>query len=425
MPDLPKVRVVIYSPPTERYYSPNKEDLGPFLDDGPVLNADGIQSSGLNDQGDILKRLEYLINQIKKAETNLKDDPKVLRLFVAPEWFFRRKDRPYYLKEATTMLDELLKESLSPPLNSWMIVPGTILWGDKTGEKWTIYNVAPVVCDGKLLSLVHKDQEGSDIPEGENGNYNWGIYDVPIPPRSADNSPEALEERKKKVHDMSVRVIKELGKPLGDTDTQGYFSCRNIQFGLCICADQNSPRLKKLVVEKTKQFIKKKLGIDLQNDIQITSDPTPENKGKKKKKPKTTIPEKVELTPDLENFLHFVYNANMVHINLLVSCGAGFTPKNASAKTGGFLIQSDGKIRNQSNNFCAQVKRNPKFEIDKYNFPIQPKCPTFPVLEKRVFPSGSTDPLSRLFFYDELLDFNPPTVSNSLQSTSAKATQGS
>jgi hypothetical protein len=402
----PPVRVVIYAPPTVRYYEQEDEAFGPFLDD--VLLNEKRQPI----QGDITQRLNYLISLIKRANGELgMDGPEVLKLFIAPEWFFRRKGDPYSLKkEVKPMLQSLLKQSTTPALKSWLILPGSIVWGKKTGEKWTIYNLAPAVHNGQLLSLVHKSDEGMDIPRGQKNRYSWGIYDM------ATNLPPTAEREKE-----AIKISKEVFTLLGRKpksllkNCQGFFNCQGIDFALNICADQQG-RLKYNVTEEVEKACKKRLGLELSNI---------------KKEQGEIVKEKdVLLNEGLKNAIIDLFDEKFADVQLLVSCGATFDANSTVAKRGGYLIQSDGKGEPESDlqkkMLGASVRQIPGLKLSYKNIAKGGQFIEIPnvnssnvdsIQPKRVFPDGSTDPFTRIFIFDELLDLNPAPVAATLQST--------
>lgn len=104
----------------------------------------------------------------------------VLPVFQAPEWFFRRPDRPYTPAEKNAVVAMLAERSANYP--NLMIVGGTILWAQGLdnpgagGENIKVYNSAPVIMNGQVIRLYDKKNEGGDIAGYEHlniGMANW------------------------------------------------------------------------------------------------------------------------------------------------------------------------------------------------------------------------------------------------------------
>lgn len=400
MPPLPRVKVVLFTPSTARYVYP------PGFERGTELGGESLDAA-YQDGGDISKRLDHLINTIKRANGILGQvETDTIRLFVAPEWFFRRMDSPYSLSETTKMLTSLIKQSSSPPLSSWIIAPGTVLWGKKNGEKWTVYNMAPVVFNGQLLSVVHKRDEGFDIPDGQRNTYQWGIYDLNNSPTVI--TPEIYAKRNKKCMEISNEVIGALPKKWKNVDNQGLFSCKGISFALNICADQGG-RLKKIIENRVSEKIRKnkRLNFKLENIKENSSSPQG--------------PNDIVINDEIRNLLIENFNEEFAHIHILISCGSQFRIDNVIAKRGGFLVQSDGSFRGrvQTDNLVANVRRNPDLNV---TFEMKPTVNSRNVqmsLNKSVSPAGSQDIYTRLFIIDDLLDLNPAPIAGTVPSATS------
>jgi hypothetical protein len=104
----------------------------------------------------------------------------VLPVFEAPEWFFRRSDRPYLPAEKDQVVNLLASVSASFP--NMLIVAGTILWAeglDNPGVNGTnikLYNTAPIVMNGRLQKLYDKKNEGGDTSGYESLNIGLGNW---------------------------------------------------------------------------------------------------------------------------------------------------------------------------------------------------------------------------------------------------------
>ncbi|CAN5739945.1 hypothetical protein BH23ACT12_BH23ACT12_19660 [soil metagenome] len=114
----------------------------------------------MKDGDDVKKRINNLLVQISEAGRildNNKDPKGTLRLFIAPEWYFRPSKRSaiaYQLKDMKLIVKTIV--DLSHQLPTTLILPGTVYWGQKERGETRVFNCAPAVFNGKLLSLHHK-----------------------------------------------------------------------------------------------------------------------------------------------------------------------------------------------------------------------------------------------------------------------------
>ena len=99
--------------------------------DGPHARVEYLLAT-LKDMDDVLKQAPY---KAQEDEVERRSGRPLLRLFVAPEWYFRRDTRPYTPDELFTAIERLKSRSTQDPFNRWLIVPGSVFWGFPTEHK--------------------------------------------------------------------------------------------------------------------------------------------------------------------------------------------------------------------------------------------------------------------------------------------------
>lgn len=77
--------------------------------------------------------VDLVIDCLRKAEEVFAAEepyiPNELRLFIAPEWFFRKPDDPYSHAQMRHIVDELLRKTGTDEFQHWLVIPGTIYFG--------------------------------------------------------------------------------------------------------------------------------------------------------------------------------------------------------------------------------------------------------------------------------------------------------
>lgn len=191
-----KIRVIAYS-----------LFVGNAGTDGPHM------SLSMTDQ---LKKFEA---HLRLGRTSVSDGSDVLRLFIAPEWYFSQSATNYQPSELGMLIAKLLAMSESFP--EVLIIPGSIAWSlpfeldptptpqapkkswnpfrkkektpvepevsqpfglemnpaKKSGE--IVYNTVPVIRNKKIVHIYHKRIEGGEIKEKDRGKK-FG-FQFPIP----------------------------------------------------------------------------------------------------------------------------------------------------------------------------------------------------------------------------------------------------
>lgn len=109
---------------------------------------------------------------------------QVLHLFLGPEWYFRRGNRPYPQHDminVLNLLNELLtKDDSYKPCRKWLIMPGTIYWGmqmEQTGRsRWFVFNTLPIYWQGSFFTYLKRNEADIDSSLKKSGAEIWGQY---------------------------------------------------------------------------------------------------------------------------------------------------------------------------------------------------------------------------------------------------------
>ncbi|MCB0569516.1 MAG: hypothetical protein KDC66_07130 [Phaeodactylibacter sp.] len=400
----PPVRVVAFTPPTGR----------PFGTDC-ILNTEiKFLSDAYNDNDDIIQRWGLALKKINIAGTylarNFPSDPSsTLKLFVGPEWLFRKKNikqtdaqieskkntplkyaPPYAQDDVIKLLKQIIKDSQLTPYNSWLIIPGTIYWGKKgaKGKKWDTYNVAPVVYNGQLLSLVHKQKEADKWDAHEDWGNGQGNDNILL--------AKALES--------SANIVKQLSLDIKQVDTRGLFECENIRFALEICGDHLSSgggRLFKELKNELSPQLKTRLNVGFDDSGFLTN-----------------LNDTNDAIP--------IFNETLRDIQLLVSCGSKPAPSGNVTRIGGYFINADGSVSERTAARSSIPDRmygslqgitnliSRRGMGNKY-FPTI--AASDELSQRTLIPANSTDVYQRLTIYNALLDLNSGPVSSSVTET--------
>jgi hypothetical protein len=211
------IKVVMYTPFTGRRTEDNKK----------LLQARQMIGGLLRDGDKPLLRTQWLVSKLNAANTHLEtnNDPAPNRLFLAPEWYFRPAKGAYTRNDMSQIVNALLTASIDA--KKFLIIPGSIYWGEKVGKTTMIYNTTPVVWNGTLLAVITKQNEADiDAERKADGSETWGIG-----------------HQNGKTQDQITSELRQLfgGSTL---PTTGLFKWSpNIEVAVEICRDHNSGRL--------------------------------------------------------------------------------------------------------------------------------------------------------------------------------------
>lgn len=211
-----------------------------------------------------LKKGEFLKTDFKAAGMI---DPTILRIFLAPEWVFRKPNttmaventrlgvmqdvavHAYWSPKEFGKITKGLLE-LSTEEKDMLIVAGSILWAQPgkivvdvkkgaTEDLAVVYNTTIVVCNGEIVHIYHKQHEGIDtsILDGASGNV-FGMD-----PKQNNRKQEDFSY----LHDAKSKCVATVDldgntiKPL----VSNTFKFKRLKFGIEICIDHSKGVLKK------------------------------------------------------------------------------------------------------------------------------------------------------------------------------------
>jgi len=89
-----------------------------------------------------------------QARTEGTGPPRVLGVFTAPEWFFKRPYQPFDSADKHVITGHIA--ALSAELPHLLIVPGSILWAEGAGDDLALRNTTVAFLDGRLLRELDK-----------------------------------------------------------------------------------------------------------------------------------------------------------------------------------------------------------------------------------------------------------------------------
>jgi len=195
---------------TRRFYTTLQVGIAPeFVDcKNKETNKDpAFPSSCFEGSSDT--RLKQLDSLVSATVGKFRKSPGSLNVFSAPEWFFRKQSEAFSKDEMAAIIAQLKRMSKSYP--GLLLAPGSIFWGvqDKNG-KWIIFNCAPVLMNGRVVTFHCKSGEDDHLSYDEV----WG---------PSQNTPLANNER------ASTRKL-----------DKKIFEVGNLRMGMDICLDHTS-----------------------------------------------------------------------------------------------------------------------------------------------------------------------------------------
>jgi hypothetical protein len=106
-------------------------------------------------------RLEIMNVALQKAISLAKSPPNVLKVFVAPEFFWTGHGTSVPADQAESIVDHLLK--ISKDQSDWLFVFGTIVVVEGQGPNYEVMNFAPVIADGQRWAMSKKYISNVDL----------------------------------------------------------------------------------------------------------------------------------------------------------------------------------------------------------------------------------------------------------------------
>lgn len=144
-------------------FTPELKGSGELV--GDKLKQEEQEQSNNDDDGHVKARLNIVTKRIlnayqEHAKTN--PEPTTVFVFLGPEWYFRRPDRPYSRKEKKQVIDSIVAVSALFP--NMVIMPGTLISADYSKKKgwYKLTNTAMVAWNGTLLKTIDKQDPNGD-----------------------------------------------------------------------------------------------------------------------------------------------------------------------------------------------------------------------------------------------------------------------
>lgn len=333
------LRVVIYPPST---------NIDPATGRFDYLVTAGVADS-------VTARVECLRERLATAERETADDgAAVQKVFVAPEWYFRKREGSFTEAEKGQIISGLT--GLSAAFPRWLIVPGSIFWGmpgqtcpwSKEGKKARIrtrvFNQVPVLFAGKVIYTYSKLYDADIMKPRPAGGYSptalsdtefWGMY------RDVSGTGDVVRPKAQNGWADEAMVM---------AQSQGLFKAGDLSVGLEVCRDHAESLLMKYHADDPIEY-------------------------------------RISKGPDL---------------HIVITCSCGMVPGKIIARSGGFGIHAEGDTGNEerkilgASNQVYAIKRDARGVLDfSSKVPVHRRRSA--VVERRV--SGSTI-ADRLFIYD-------------------------
>jgi hypothetical protein len=139
--------------------------------------------TGSPDVLDMGLRVALLADMLRRADGNLPAataeqgaldaDGQVMRVFAAPEWLFRRSDRPLTEQEKDDILAQLTHLAAEYP--QWLIVPGTIFFTTSPPGALVndVFNIAPVFHEGQVRLLTKQHEQDALVTAADRISAPW------------------------------------------------------------------------------------------------------------------------------------------------------------------------------------------------------------------------------------------------------------
>jgi hypothetical protein len=220
-----------------------------------------------NAEKDISKRCAIMKTAIRETLTDSKidGDSKTLKIFMAPEFYFRGTEGAYPLEKVSSILAEMRNYTKNEKFKHWMFVFGTALGYLDASDKKEIFNVALIQKGG--VNTAEKDQSA-----GHNAVlvYKEFISHIDFL-RDKNKDWTNKDERIVRVASGESLVIPTLGSrdlgTMGANDASEYnasglgggsiFEMNGINFGLEVCLDHLLGRLRGAIANKDTSWIGK------------------------------------------------------------------------------------------------------------------------------------------------------------------------
>jgi hypothetical protein len=207
----------------------------------PVFSATGVKGTYVgvsNDDEDILNKVAYMCDAVNDAATAVGTagyGSDCLKIFVAPEFFFRGSRGSYAVEKIPDIVEALVKHVNKIAFKDWLFVFGSAIGVDESGASKTISNVALVIPGfGGQPRLVMKEYKSwIDFVEASS---------EPLALKNPDLSHANRAKSKQQGMASLMQVNKEY--QLNPDDGGGIFDEYGIRFGVEVCLDHYRSRLR-------------------------------------------------------------------------------------------------------------------------------------------------------------------------------------
>lgn len=211
-----------------------------------------------NSEADIRFRCHLMRNAIKTAAASphVVVSKSTLKIFMAPEFYFRGKEGAYPIEQVSTIMENLRTYVRSPRFGDWLFVFGTALGYLDDGTSKEVFNVAMVQrggtdnTDASSCLIVYKEliSHIDFIREGvKSGSWGKSKYRVGLIGKSSGSS--GLLRPTRGSTDLNSKYVNKAGegreKSRSGLGGQGIFTMNGITFGLEVCLDHLTGRLRK------------------------------------------------------------------------------------------------------------------------------------------------------------------------------------
>lgn len=224
-----------------------------------------------DDRDTVALRIRLLRDKILEAEKKLPlaGERSVQKLFIVPEWFFRKCiDQDYYggqysEEEMRAAVQGLLTLSAQVDMREWLIVAGSIRWrrpvttatrrhanGDSVvlapfecRNTWLELNTTVVVFKGKMIRCYYKKWNGGDTGGEVVQPDKLGDPDVKRIFATQHSVRNPTVEIRTALNEL-VKVKWHFGVDIDDAVVPGNFTFRTVKMGVEICADADNAALR-------------------------------------------------------------------------------------------------------------------------------------------------------------------------------------
>lgn len=190
---------------------------------------------------DFMGRLEIMKEAIEKAgqSSKINNDPQCLKVFMAPEFFFRGKKGAYSMESASKLVEKLRETVNHPEYKNWLFVFGTIMAFSQIKDKFSPYQFGNL--EGYNYSFIQKGDSSEKnsfivMKEHRSPSDYSSFYD------KSDNSIKLLNDNTNYMDSCDRKSQRNEIKKF-NYDSNAVFDVDGVRFGVEICVDHSYNRL--------------------------------------------------------------------------------------------------------------------------------------------------------------------------------------